>query len=598
MKTFNRYKDIPPTETIERNKKILEGLGIEIEEEVIHNTNNIWTSHLNFPSICFGTNGKGTTELFCKASAYGEALERIQNGICSVQWKNATKEAYNSDGFNFFIDEKKGLLKGIFNRYPYFYAPVAEDFYIMEHRYPSGPKEMESLLRSYIPDEIRYIPFFDYKRKNIEYLPFEIVEFLSCTNGLCSGNTPHEALVQGLSEVCERFVEPFIYKNHLTPPEVPKTYIEKNYSYLFNIINELEKQSNSFIYVYDCSIGKQFPVVCVLMIEKSTQTYRVQYGSHPLFSIALERCLTELTQGYNISNYADLRNSTTIFNLENAYVSDNMEDRFINGNGNCNVEFFFKKPSWEWNENNFISTEGYTNKKGFDFLINTLSQVSENIFIRDNSILGVPAYAIFIPGVNTFPLGFGWCSLEQEDAFNCLDKLSDVKETFIKLQENSTWKNVCKYLLDFLNSHDRLYKRYPYININYFSNYESLNVIKACLCREMGNIDGLIFYLESLHSSNPIIKGICLEEKLVKGGIDEDNRLSIIEKFLGITAKNFIEDIWRNPKYLQNIVYQEEVLSDEEKTLYQNQLDKVLLSIKEVQKKNGPIDQKGLEKLL
>lgn len=606
MEEFNRYKDITPEETIARNKKALEDIGIEIKEDFVQNTKDIWTGRIDFPDIDFGTNGKGTSELFCKASAYGEALERIQNGISSVKWNRTSEEAWEAHGFNFFIDEEKGNLTGLLERYPYLQGPLRTNYSLLEHRNPSGIRELEALLREYLSEEIRYIPFLNYTSKNVEKLPYEVIEFLNGTNGLCSGNTPHEALVQGLSEVCERFVEPVIYENHLTPPEIPSTFLKKNYKYLFNIMKDLEVQSNSHLYVYDCSLGNHFPVVCVLMIEKNTQTYRLQYGAHPLFSIALERCLTELTQGYNLEYYTDVRRCTVPLNTKEAYTNDNMENRFILGNGDCNIEFFFEKPSWTWKEDNYLSPQNYTNKKGFDFLVSTLSQVSENIYIRDNSILGVPAYTIFIPGVTTYPLGMGWRSFENEKLFSYLENLPGIKKNLIKLNNLETWRNVCTSLLNFLNSHDRSFIREPYIYCPCFSDYEFLELLKACLYREIEDTPSLLSSLKSLDSPNTYIKSILMEEVLKKEGIFPEDRSSIIKRFLGRDECGFIENIWRSPSYLDILYNGEAPLEDSEKmgspnflnSGEENPYDKVLLLIKSIQKKRGPIDQTGMLEVL
>lgn len=605
MEKFNRYKDITPEETIARNKKALEDIGIEIKEDFVQNTKDIWTGRIDFPNIDFGTNGKGTSELFCKASAYGEALERIQNGIASVSWDRTTEEAWNAEGFNFFIDEEKGTLRNLLENYPSFLAPLATNYELLERKEPSSPRELEAILREYLSENIRYIPFLNYSTREIVKLPYDVVDFLNGTNGLCSGNTPHEALVQGLSEVCERFVEPFIYKNHLTPPEVPRSYIAENYEYLFNILRELEEQSNSFLYVYDCSLGKHFPVVCVLMVEKETQTYRLQYGAHPLFSVAFERCLTELTQGYNLKEYNEVRRCTVPFTAEDPYVSDNMENRLIRGNGACDVEFFFKNPSWAWSENNYISPGGYSNKKGFDFLIDALSQVSENIYIRDNSILGIPAYAIFIPGVTTYPLGMGWRAFENEDNFTCLENLPDVKKEFIKSGNIEAWKNICLSLAGFLGSSDRAFIRDPYICCDYFDDYESPEVLKACLYREAGNTPLLLATLKGIESPNFYIKSICMEESLSEKSISNENRSSIIEKFLGVESRRFIENVWRKTSYLETFYWGDslgapaspfESISARSNEI--NSYDKVLLAIKNIQKERGAIDQASLLEIL
>lgn len=82
--TDNKYKDSLPQETIAKAQEILSLLGIEYNETIHNPIEGLYSVRLNFPSIDWGVNGKGTTKDFCRASAYGEALERIQNTICLI----------------------------------------------------------------------------------------------------------------------------------------------------------------------------------------------------------------------------------------------------------------------------------------------------------------------------------------------------------------------------------------------------------------------------------------------------------------------------------------------------------------------------------
>ena len=49
----------------------------------------------------------------------------------------------------------------------------------------------------------------------------ELVQLLCGTTGLCAGNTPEEAMLQGLMEVFERYAVKKLYQYGLTPPEIP-----------------------------------------------------------------------------------------------------------------------------------------------------------------------------------------------------------------------------------------------------------------------------------------------------------------------------------------------------------------------------------------
>ena len=51
------------------------------------------------------------------------------------------------------------------------------------------------------------------------------------------------------------------------------------------------------VLVKDASLGGQFPVACVALMNPRTGGVFVSFGAHPSLAVALERSLTELLQG-------------------------------------------------------------------------------------------------------------------------------------------------------------------------------------------------------------------------------------------------------------------------------------------------------------
>lgn len=43
------------------------------------------------------------------------------------------------------------------------------------------------------------------KNEDIEYIPDKLFSYLYDTNGMCAGNSKEEALIEGLSEILERY---------------------------------------------------------------------------------------------------------------------------------------------------------------------------------------------------------------------------------------------------------------------------------------------------------------------------------------------------------------------------------------------------------
>lgn len=63
---------------------------------------------------------------------------------------------------------------------------------------------------------------------------------------MCAGNSPEEALVQGLSEIIERVVQRRIFTEKPALPDVPEEYIQQ-FPYVYEIIQKLKEQEKAII---------------------------------------------------------------------------------------------------------------------------------------------------------------------------------------------------------------------------------------------------------------------------------------------------------------------------------------------------------------
>ena len=120
------------------------------------------------------------------------------------------------------------------------------------------------------------------------------------TNGLAAGNTFKEAFNQGMSELCERNVMSAYVSNKFNEYYLIDNKSIKN-SKLKNIINNFEND-NKKIYILDCSYYYRTPVACVMMLDKLANRFQFSFGSFPVFDIAVERCLTEISQNISFSD--------------------------------------------------------------------------------------------------------------------------------------------------------------------------------------------------------------------------------------------------------------------------------------------------------
>lgn len=100
------FKDCTPEETIAKIQSILNENEIEVEEiwKKHDDTINTYSTRLVYKGTSIGTNGKGVSEVYARASAYAEFMERYQNGILT------NYSTGQDEKFNFYIDPDEKIL--------------------------------------------------------------------------------------------------------------------------------------------------------------------------------------------------------------------------------------------------------------------------------------------------------------------------------------------------------------------------------------------------------------------------------------------------------------------------------------------------------
>lgn len=146
----------------------------------------------------------------------------------------------------------------------------------------------------------------------------------------------------------------------------------------------------------DCSFGGRYPVAGLLVIEKNTGKYGLKLGCHPDFGIAMERTLTEATQGTDIDQYTE----RSYIDFSNKSVSDrfNIINSFATGLAQYPYQILLRK-----NDCNFSPVKDVSklsNDKILELWLRELINDGFNILIRDNSWLEFPAYQIIIPSMS------------------------------------------------------------------------------------------------------------------------------------------------------------------------------------------------------
>jgi ribosomal protein S12 methylthiotransferase accessory factor len=389
--TFIAGKDLPLEQTIANMSGILADLGMKIEIASWRNiVPNVWSLHIRdaHSPMCF-TNGKGATKEGALASALGEFIERLN---C-----------------NFFYNDQfwgEDIANAEFVHYP------------NERWFQPGPKDAlpeeildEYCLKIFNPDgELRgshlydtnsgntkrgicSLPFVRQSDGEVVYFPSNLIENLYLSNGMSAGNTLVEAQVQCLSEIFERAVKREILEGEMALPDVPQEVLEK-YPNILAGIKGLEEQGFPVL-VKDASLGGEFPVMCVTLMNPRTGGVFASFGAHPSFEVALERSLTELLQGRSFEGLNDLPQPT--FSGQAVTEPNNFVEHFIDSSGVVSWRFFSATADFEFVEWDFSGQGEDSNADEAATLFGILEDMGKEVYMAVYDDLGATACRILVP---------------------------------------------------------------------------------------------------------------------------------------------------------------------------------------------------------
>ena len=371
---YNR-KECKPEETVKKIKRILKKFKINVtEKEMININNSFYSTRLELKGIKgVGTNGKGITKEYALASAYAEFMERLQSNFL-------LKSSFlNKEDILIYEDEKYLEYKEFYNKFSKFINTFSLNN-LVKHN-----------------DKYRYYTSF----KNIvnnkeEDLPIKLINFLTHSNGLCSGNSLEEALVQGICEIFERYCYKKIIFEEI---KIKNIVIEKIEEYSIN--KQLEELKNmGFGYkIKDCSLGGRFPVVGLLLL-KDNKKYLFTIGSDPDFNIALQRCITEAFQGLKKEKI-----EAKMKNINNSYEKHKKQygDEFLqnnwlkcySSNAGIHPNSIFTEDEINIKELPFNNVKD--NKEALKYILEIAKKNKMNVFIKDYSMMGFNTFKIYIP---------------------------------------------------------------------------------------------------------------------------------------------------------------------------------------------------------
>ncbi len=389
--TYIAGKDLPLEQTIANMSGILADLGMKIEIASWRNiVPNVWSLHIRdaHSPMCF-TNGKGATKESALASALGEFIERLN---C-----------------NFFYNDQfwgEELANAAFVHYPdeRWFQPGPNDelpteildAYCLKVYNRDGELRGSHLFDTNSGNEARGIvslPFVRRSDDEVVYFPSNLIENLYLSNGMSAGNTLAEAQVQCLSEIFERAVKREIIEGEFALPDVPAEVLAK-YPNILAGIQGLEAQGFPVL-VKDASLGGEFPVMCVTLMNPRTGGVFASFGAHPSLEVALERSLTELLQGRSFEGLNDLPQPT--FEAQAVTEPNNFVEHFIDSSGVVSWRFFSAQSDYEFVEWDFSGQGENSNAEEAATLFGILDNMGKESYMAVYEHLGATACRILVP---------------------------------------------------------------------------------------------------------------------------------------------------------------------------------------------------------
>lgn len=543
------YKDATPNVTIKRIKAILMSLGIKTRETIFcaHNlchSCRIQIDNKGLESLNIGTNGKGITHDYSLASGYAELMERLQNKFLvneAMRFSSKISDGYDLP-FRFFPDEQLRIdsmddfLKRIKKMFPNYNVRKIENLCAQK-------KDGKTMRIEWLS-----VPFaqFSKKKTGIVDIPIVLARANSST-GLCAGNSPHEAILQGICEIFERYALQQIYLSKITPPSFPKDFYKGT-----DIFLRLEALK-SFGYIYDIkdlSLGIGLPVVGLILTNTSNGTTMCRLGADMDSETALARCLTEIYQGreeddYNFIDYTSFEQITKRNSETNEYVKS-LKD----GTGHFPAEFFSGKPSYNFRKP--ILQRGENSKEDLRNMLDFLYSHNYSIFIRDNSFLGFCAYQIIIPKLS-------------DQSYKLRDILSEYYESLIYNADSGrisdTHRSKQWELYNIKSSKDSrhfILKHYPFDN--------TLKLAPYCNAPQNNVNKSLLLFLSAVKNEDYCDADIHFSELMKQRqlqGLPYEEYLSCVNNYIHMKATN-TEDLeiiaWLKHFFSDNII--NEVIQD------------------------------------
>ncbi len=386
--TYIAGKDAALESTLSLLQQRLQDWGFHIEEcSWLNPVEGIWSVHIRERDCpLLFANGKGATRLACLASALGEFVERLAThyfwthfylgqALADADFVHHPQERWFDvpDDESWPTDLLTPELQALYNP-----QATVDGLSLVDFNSGAAARGICAL------------PFVRQRDGQTVYFPVNIIGNLYVSNGMAAGNTAHEARVQAMSEIFERAVKARIISQGLCLPDVPEEVIARQPRVAAGI--RALREAGYGVLVKDASLGGQYPVMNVTLLNPLDQGCFASFGAHPRFDVALERALTELLQGRALQALAGF--AAPGFDLDETASATNIEIHFVDSSGVMHWKFLGNQPDHAFVDWNFAATTAQEEA----WCLQRLQQDGQDVFIADYTQLGVYVCRILVPG--------------------------------------------------------------------------------------------------------------------------------------------------------------------------------------------------------
>lgn len=578
-KIFENYKCDYPENTVKRIEKGFEKLGLKItyENKCVESSGaSIHSGMAILDVLNTSQNGKGTSYILSKASAYAELAERFSTGYYTIgiplpkdsdKYNKIIKNIIERSFLKGFKRDKDLKLTNFENINKYFHKNISKEQY-------ENYKDMDLFTA--------VVDAYSINQKKTVKVPIYFIHTLSGTNGFASGNTIEEAISQGAFEIFERHTANKIISEKIICPTINPNSIQNPSIKKFI---EMFKEMKIEPIIKDFTFNNKIPVIGILFINhnlendenklKKDQFYRtIKFGSHPNINEAIIRCFTEHLQGLNSKQLIERSQADILYNswtkkLGKRYIGMKNDYRYFIRyyDSNFNISFLEKGEKIDVNElishqyndclDDIKLAADICKKNDWDFLVIDYT----------HKLIDFPTVCIIIPPLSTDFNHFVLKCLSIEDfeeRYNYFYGIKDIYSYFI----DDKWiknKNKIKKLIENLEEYLSIYLLYYQIRItreNLYHQLIDIFHILPFLYMSIGEYNEAKKYFEVLLDINCYFLEV--SSSFYKSQLLTRYNPETYEIFIDLIDKKFPI----NYKLKSNILITDENVSDEVENMY------------------------------